>query len=74
MKRKCQYRNCGCTIPESTRSDSKYCNIKCRGNEMTYLKREKKKIENNKKQIVKTLIEIENNKELLELFNKIYNK
>jgi hypothetical protein len=72
MERKCQYRNCGCVIPEKTRSDAKYCNIKCRDNERTYIKREEKRIKEKNKELVKNLIQIEKNKELVELFNKIY--
>ena len=74
MKRICLYRNCGCTIPDTTRSDAKYCNIKCRANETTYIKRENKRIKQDKENMTKMLVDIEKNKDLLELFNKIYNK
>lgn len=72
MEKRCQYRNCGCLIPESTRSDANYCNIKCRNNERTYIKRENKRINENKENISKMLVDIEKNKDLLQLFNKIY--
>jgi ribosomal protein L33 len=71
-KRRCQYRNCGCIIPENTRSDAKYCSIKCRGNERTYIKRENRRFKKEKLEIVKNIIEVEKNIELLDLFNKIY--
>jgi len=72
MEKRCEYRNCGCNIPETTRSDAKYCNIKCRDNERTYIKRENRKLNKEKELIVKNLIEVEKNKEIIELFNKIY--
>jgi len=39
----CNYRNCGLEIPDTKRIDAKYCNKKCRMNERTYIRREKKK-------------------------------
>jgi hypothetical protein len=74
MKRICLYRNCGCVIPDTTRVDAKYCNIKCRANERTYIKRENKRINEDKENIKDMLSQLEKNKDLLELFNKIYNK
>lgn len=74
MTRRCNYRNCGATIPDSVRSDAKYCNIKCRDNERTYIKRDNRRIKQNKEQIVKNLIHIEKNANILDLYNKIYSK
>ena len=71
-ERKCLYRNCGCSLPDTKRPQAKYCNKKCKDNERTYIKRENKRIKLEKQQIVKNLIQIEKNKEILELFNKIY--
>ena len=70
--RTCSYRNCGCLIPDTTRSDAKYCNIKCRDNERTYIKRENRRMKKEKELIVKNLIQVEKNKEIIELFNKIF--
>lgn len=68
------YRNCGCLIPDSVRSDAKYCNKKCKGNEKTYLKRDMRRIKKEKEELVKNLIEVEKRGELIELFNKIYKR
>jgi hypothetical protein len=72
MERRCEYRNCGCNIPETTRRDAKYCNIKCRDNERTYIKRENRKLKKEKELIVKDLIQIEMDGDFINLFNKIY--
>jgi hypothetical protein len=72
--RVCAYRNCGCVIPITTRSDAKFCNIKCRGNERTYIKREMKRLRKEQQQIVENLIQIEKNKEILDLYLKIFKK
>jgi hypothetical protein len=74
IKRCCTYRNCGKILSDTKRSDSKYCNKKCKDNERTYIKRERKKDKEEKEEIVKNLIQIEKNKEMLELFTKIYKK
>lgn len=73
-KRNCGYRNCINIIPSSKRSDAKYCCDKCKGNEKTYLKREKRKLRNEKLDIVNMLVDYNKNKDLVDLFNKIYNK
>lgn len=73
MERKCSYRNCGCPIPDTKRSWTKYCDKKCKDNERTYIKRENKRIKKEKENITKMLIDIEKNKDLLELF-KLINK
>lgn len=72
--KKCSYRNCGCVIPDGLRSDAKYCNKKCKDNERTYIKREMKKIKLEKECVLDNLIQIEKNKEMLELYKKIYGK
>lgn len=72
MKRICSYRNCGCLIPEGVRSDSKYCNSKCRSNERTYVKRELKAIKK-ENELLLSAIKLMEDVELLSLYNKIYN-
>jgi hypothetical protein len=72
MKRICQYRNCGCSLPDIKRISAKYCNKKCKDNERTYIKRENKRINENKENIAKMLVDIEKNKDLLELFKLIH--
>lgn len=74
MERRCNYRNCGCLISDDVRSDAKYCNLKCRDNERTYIKRDNKRIKKEREDILNKLIQIENNKGIIELFNKIYKK
>jgi hypothetical protein len=73
--RNCEYRNCINQIDfTKRRTDSKYCSNKCKENERTYLKRERRKDRENKKHIVDNIIQIEKNKEIIDLFVKIYNK
>ena len=70
----CSYRNC-INLIIGRRSDSKYCCSKCKENEKTYLKRDKKKLESEKDNIKKMLIDYHNiqmDKELLSLYSKIY--
>lgn len=72
--RKCQYRNCGCKISDSVRSDSKYCSLSCRDKERTYIKRENRRVKKEKELVAKILKESQIDREYLELYEKIYGK
>lgn len=71
-KRICNYRNCGCVIPETTRSDARYCNGRCRDKERTYIKRERRRYENEQETIKSILnIIVGKSEEELNLLNKL---
>lgn len=67
---KCNYRNCNKEIEKVGKR--KYCDKKCLTNEMKYIKRDRKRGQDEKTRIVDMLIQIENNKDILELYNKIH--
>lgn len=77
MERKCQYRNCGCTIPNDVRSHSKYCSSGCRDKERTYEKRERRRV-NKEKEMVKDILiksnEVNLSEDVIKLYNMIYGK
>ena len=70
----CSYRNCG--LPLTGRNDKKLCNRKCKDNERTYIKRETKRLKKEKETYKNMIEDYKNleNKDLLELFSKIYGK
>jgi hypothetical protein len=71
LNMECNYRNCVKEIDYTIRRiDAKYCCDKCKENERTYLKRERR----NKRKIVEDLKQIEKHKDILELYQKIYKK
>ena len=74
QSRNCGYRNCINVIPNDRRSDSKYCCNKCKENERTYLKREKRRFRKEKLDIKNMLIDYDKNKDIIDLFNQIYSK
>ena len=69
----CTYRNCINKI-ENKRKDAKFCCMKCKRNEYTYIKREKRKEKFEKELIKSILITLNNNdKDLIDLYQSIYN-
>lgn len=67
---RCSYRNC-VNIIQNRRSHSKYCCEKCKTNEKTYLKREKKEKMKTFEMIMKAK-EMNVSSDILELYKKIY--
>lgn len=79
----CNYRNCTNDIL-NYRPNKLYCNKKCKSNEAKYLQREKNSYKAEKEKINKILDQLtvinsfDNNRaekeQILDLYNKIYNK
>ena len=68
----CFYRNCNNTIV-GRRKHSKYCSNKCRENEKTYIKREKRNFIKEKKLVYELIDKASSaNSDVLELYKMIY--
>ena len=71
-KRTCQYRNCGCDISDK-RPNAKYCSKQCKSNEKKYIKREDKRILDERNRINNILEQIKSSDEnIIDLYKNIY--
>lgn len=72
LKRTCQYRNCGCDI-SGKRPNAKYCSKQCKSNEKKYIKREDKRILDERNRISDMLAQIKSSDEnIIDLYKNIY--